>query len=635
MRSALATFVLGLVAFVAVTLTAMRLADGNLARVFGAPASNIGDHLYDFDPNDAVEMQLAGNGFSAICRRGPTGWEVISPWRDRVDPRVIQSIFAFTLGTRVEGAIPRDKVESLNLGFEDGQIGVRLANAQEDPLAKFIIGHRTAWVGTDLATGDTFPTLFLQPRDKSRKDYLYACTDPWDIHTVLGDGFKKLRDHHPFLFQPQMIQSIRIRNRSGELQLSRERPDQTFGIVKPLELNSRRDAVVKLLQGLYDLEATEVFSRSAITLPGTDPEALDQIALQHFGQQQPTILEIYPPDSERASTVLATVSDRPNAVFRLPLTPPTAEANEKPGPSLSDLPLSVNELRDPTLAAITPRGLAGILISPAIGDDIIIRRDGSGDPFSVMLNGRLYRPSETALYSLIQAVNEGQVLEFVSDSATDLSAYGLDTPFLLLRFLGFDGSKLLLSFGQDKEGALYAIREGSTTVVRLDPAILGLIPTRTWDWRPPLVWKISSVDVESIVIRESGKEELVLQIVNRITETWRARLDGQDVTERLSKERAQILLKNLLDLNVMTWLPANQSAADAALEDPDLEFTLFVQTYNEEGEPAGPDLKTLQLAKVERGENTIYYGRVGNEDNPFLLDPDLVELLGVELLDAP
>ncbi|MCH7225190.1 DUF4340 domain-containing protein [Haloferula sp. A504] len=634
MRSVLATVLLGLAACIAAGLTGLRLADGDLTRVFGAPASKIGDHLYDFDPNEVVEMQLAGNGVSAICRRGPDGWEVISPWKDRVDPRVIQALFSFTLGTRVEGAIPRNKVESLNLGFEDGQIGVRLADAEDDPLAKFMIGHRTAWVGTDPETGETFPTIFLQPRDKSRKDFLYACTDPWNIHTVLGDGFKRLRDHHPFLFQPQTIQSIRIRNRSGELRLSRERPDQTFGIVKPLELKSRREAVVELLQGLYDLEATEVLSRSAVTLPGTDPETLDQIALLRFGQEQETLLEIYPPESESASSVLATVSDRPGAVFRLPLTPRSADLAEKSVPSISDLPMSVNELRDPTLASITPRGLAGILISPAIGDDILVRRNGPEDRFSVMLDGRLHRPSETALFSLLQAVNEGQVLEFVSDSATDLGRYGLESPFLLLRFLGFDGSKLTLSFGHDPEGNLYAIRGGSTTVVRLDPAMLGLIPTRTRDWRPPLVWKISEVNVNSFVRRQKGSKELVL-FTDFNAESWRARLGSEDVTDRLSKERARNLLANILDLKAVAWLPVGQSGADQALADPDLEITLTVQTFDAEGEPAGPELMTLSVAKVTRGPTTICYGRVSQEANPFLLDPEVVELLAVDLIGEP
>lgn len=634
MRSVFGTFGLGLVALVTVGLAGLRLTEGDLARVLGAPAAGIGDTLYRFNPNEVVEMQLAGNGVSAICRRGEAGWEVISPWRDRMDPRAVQALFAFTLGTRVEGAIPSGKVESLNLGFEDGRIAVRMADAEDDPLAKFMIGHRTAWVATDMESGDTFPTLFLQPRDKSRKDFLYACTDQLDIHAVLGDGFKRLRDHRPFLFHPDAVGSIRIRSRTGEMLLSRERPDTVFKIVKPLDLKARREAVVELLQGLYNLKAVEVVSRSAITLPSTAPEGTDRIALGFFGSEEEVVLEIHPPESEDAATVLATVSNRPNAVFRLPLTSPAGEPEGDTPASLADLPMTVNELRDPTLASIAPQGLSAILISPAATDDIFIRRETSKDRFSVMLDGSVYEPSETALFSLVQAVNESQVDEFVSDSATDLAPYGLDTPFLILRFLGFDGNRLQLSFGQDGEGGVYAIREGSTTVVRLDPEILGLIPTRPWDWRPPLIWKISSVDVKSIVRQtKEGGEELVLEILNPVTEEWRATLGTEDVTERLSTERADILLGNLLDLKARNWLPAEQSAASEHLANPDLRFTLFVTTLDDLGEPSGVEQRELRIATIDRGETRICYGSVSGEPNPFLLDPETVDLLAVELIE--
>ncbi len=633
MRSVLATLFLALVALISVGLAALRLSDGSLARVFGAPAVQIGESLYQFDAMEASQIRLGSNGVSALCERGPGGWQVVEPWEDRMDPRVVQALFGFTLGARVEGAIPREKVESANLVFDDGKIAVRLANPADDPLAKFIIGHRTAWVGTDPQTGDTFPTVFLQPRDKSRKDYLYACTDAWDIHGLLGDGFKRLRDHRPFLFRPDFIETLRIRNRTGELLLSRKQPRDLFEIVKPLGLKSERDAVIELLQGLYTLEAVEVMSRSTVTLPGTAPEKIDQIALRLFGQEEEIVLEIHPPEEPSSTTVLATVSNRPNAVFRLPLNATAGRAEGGSLPGLNELPMSVNELRDPTLAAIAPRGLAGIMISPSVGDDILVRRESPDDRFQVMIDGQLRDASETALFSLLQAVNEGQVAEFVSDSATDLEPYGLESPFLILRFLGFDGSKLQLGFGQDADGNLHAIRDGTTTVVRLQPEMLGLIPTRPWDWRPPLVWKISSFDVSSVLRRQKDGPELLLGIVNHVTETWSARQDGEDVTDRLSTERAQILLENLLDLKAENWLPADGSAAEDSLKDPELIFTLFVTTFDDEGEKSGVAQRELRIARVKAGKLSLCYGSVSGEANPFLLDPEVVDLLAVDVLE--
>ena len=68
-----------------------------------------------------------------------------------------------------------------------------------------------------------------------------------------------------------------------------------------------------------------------------------QIAITSFGSDAETVLDISPPETAGASDAKATVSDRPDTVFDLPVKP---EPNLV---SLADLPLAVNDLRDPTL----------------------------------------------------------------------------------------------------------------------------------------------------------------------------------------------------------------------------------------------------------------------------------------------
>ncbi|BCX50398.1 conserved hypothetical protein [Haloferula helveola] len=630
MRSIFLTLLLGLTAVITVGLSGLRLSEGDLARVFGAPAAKIGDPLYEFDPSDVTVIQLAGNGASAVCQRKETGWWIVQPWHDRMDPRAVQSLFGFTLGTRVEGAIPAEKVESANLGFADGQIALRFATSDDEPLAKFRIGHRTAWVGTNPETGDSIPTVFVEPRDKSRKNFLYACTDANDVHSLLGDGFKRLRDHHPFLFHPTIIESIRIRNRSGEMVLSRGSPKELWKIVKPLGLNSDKDALLSLVQGLYDLEAVNVKNRSNVTLPTADPDAIDQIALKVFGNKEETVLSIYPPENADATTVLAAVSDRPDAVFELPLTTVASREEGKSLTGLNDLPLSVNALRDPTLTSIDPRGLKSILISPAAGDDILIRRETPRQRFQVMLDGRLGDPNETALFSLLKAITEGKVADFVSDTATDLKPYGLDQPFLILRFLSFDGNAIRLDFGESEDGTIHAIREGTTTVVKIDPSMLALIPTNPWDWRNPALWSIAAIDVTSLLVEKPGSPDLVLT-PDFFAEKWKAKLGSEDVTGSLSPERADIFLQNLLDLEASNWLRPSETEADKALLKPDMVFTIFAKTVDDQGEESGVTSPQIRIAKVKRGNIELCYGRVSTQPYPFLLDPEKVRQLEVDL----
>ncbi|MEM9235626.1 MAG: hypothetical protein AAGB14_02530, partial [Verrucomicrobiota bacterium] len=396
MRSLSFTLLLIFLALVGGGLATLRLAEGNLSRIFGAPPTAIGEPLYDFDAGQTRVIGLRGNGVSAYCKLTDDGWWVDSPWNDRMDPRVAQSILTFTLGARVEGAIPTDKIESANVAFDDGRIDVRIGDVDQEALAKFRLGHRTPWLGIDPETGENIPTIFVEPRDRSRKDYTYACTDPGDIHALLTDGFKRVRDHHPFKLN-RNVETIRIKNRVGELQLAFEPERDRWKISKPLDLKTDREAMVRLLQGLLDLEAINVFGASEVTLPTVDPEALDQIALQFYGSTEEVVLEIHPPETPESPTVFARVSDRPNAVFELLRTAVPSTGGEKAPVSLADLPLSVNDLRDPTLTSINPRQVRTIVIASAADENILISREHPSHPPRVKLDGRFQIPNATAL----------------------------------------------------------------------------------------------------------------------------------------------------------------------------------------------------------------------------------------------
>lgn len=622
MRSYLFTLLLALSALVLVGLAAIRLSTGDLSRVFGTPPAKIGETLYQIETEDITDIFLAGNRVSAQCQLGKNGWRVTSPWEDRADPRVIRDIVAFTNTARVEGSIPAEKVQSAALHFEDGRIAVRIADRDDEPLAKYWIGHQTAWIGTDLDTKEPLPTIFVAPRDRSRKDYLYACTDPVDIHGLLGDGFKRLRDHHPFLFIPRIVRTIRLRGEQGELLLTQEQPG-VWNITKPLGLKGDPERLSKLLRGLVDLEATAVYNRDEVTVPTDDNANFEQIALKFFGAETEIVLTIFPPETEAATKVKAIVSDRPNAVFELPLT--RAPGDEETKVALRELPTAVNDLRDPTLTSIKPEGVARILISPAKGDDILISRTGPHQVFSLELPGGREALNDTALFSLLTTVTKAKVQDFVSDTATDLAPFALDEPALIVRFSGFDGTVIGLRFGKTKDGEVYVIREGTNTVVRVDPGMLALIPTSIWEWKDTLVWAVSQPDVMAVARQVDGqpKEELVY---NAAADSWTASVEGKDVSAELNTGRANMLLKRLLDLHAVTWLPEGNEAAAKGLAKPSLQFELLVKTYDAEGTFTG--LARRQLVVCEK---PALFGRTNVAPNPFLLAREKYDQLSVDL----
>ena len=639
MRSIPFTLLLLLVTAGLALTAALRLTEGSLDRLFGAPATAPGEYLYQFDTKDIHRIRLSGNGVQAECVFQKGTWRMLKPWQDRMDPRAADAILQFTLGTRVQDIIPEGKLDSAKAGFREGTVGIRIEDQRGGELAKYLLGRRTQWIHRDPESGEETPTVFIQPIDDGRENFTYACTG--DIHPIFRDGLRHLRDHHPFLFNPFALASIRLQGGEGELLLSRADPKSPWRITKPLELRTDPVAVKKLIEDLFKLRALKVAERSEVTLPADDATGRQRIAIQHFGQAAEVILEILPPATPGTDTVFATVSDRPGTVFELPLKPiaPGLTENASPAPaaaaddalvSLAGLPDTVNELRNPMLTNIDVDSLQGILIAPATGPEILVARE-KGQPWQFRDSTRMAPLNELALFRLLKALTQTKVAGFVSDAAVNLAPYGLDRPALALRFVSFGNDGFELLFGQARDGTWHAMRAGVPTVVKLDDEFIREISTHPWQWRQPSIWSIPAVDLAGIVRTMEGRPPLELEY-NLVADSWKAREDGNDRSPELVTERANRLVKLLVDLQGETWLAPDDEAARSALAKPALSFNLAVIAYDDQGERKGITRRVLTLAPAsDRPDNAIFYGHIDRDPHAFVLGTETVRRLAVDL----
>ncbi len=633
MRSISFTIFLLLLAIVAGGMVAMRVSEGNLHRVFGPPPTGAGDRLYDFDPALASSIVLTGNGATAHCALRHGRWQVISPWQDRMDPVFAKAIIAFTLGTRVVDAIPRDEFDEEKKAFSNNAIRIRIEDSSGKALAKYILGPLTAVTHLDPETGEEHPTVFLRPRESGRDDYVYACTG--DIHPIFKDGFRYLRDHRPFYFDPRLLQSIRIRNAEGGLTLSRQSPDDTspWRITKPLELGTDVAAVKQLLEDLYLLRAKSVLNRAEVTLPSADEGNVESIALRHFGEAGERTLQVFPPATPEAETQYAIVDDRPDAVLELLRRPLAGGGNRQEDMvSLAALPNTVNQLRDKFLTRLHITAVRDIRILPATGTEIYIGRESPRDGGRVLLDGEMQPLNPYALGSLFKVFTQIPVTAFVTDAAGgDLSPYGLDRPSLRVSFTSFQDEVIEFLFGLSRNGIWHVMRAGTTTVARLDDQFIRGIAIKPWQWRQTVLWSIAAVDLKTIerTIEDRPTLELAHEFVS---ESWSARENGRDRSAELSTARANRLLATLLELNADAWLAADDPRASAALANPALRFSLGIDTYDDEGESTGIRRRALAIAPASDSPGSgIFYARIDGEPHPFLLNPGTVRQLAVDL----
>jgi hypothetical protein len=626
MRSIGITFVLALLAVLACVLASWQWAGNNFDAVLGAPPTPVGQRIYThFAPSEVRHIRVNHDGASAHFDLTANGWQATRPWQDRMDPRAAVNIINFTLTLRVEDFAEADEIDPASAGLDDTGISIHLMGPERETLARYKIGRKTPWLASISDLPQPAPTVFIQTRDENRRGHVYACTG--DITPLFKDGMKYLRDHRPFYFNPLALQKIRIRAEQGELTLGRDSPQSPWRLVKPLDLATDPAAIKSLIEGVFELQALSISDRASAMLAAdaslTKP---GQISLISFGSEAETVLEIQQPETPDARTVRATVSSRPDTVFELPLKPADDLV------SLADLPLAVNDLRDPTLTNLNIQSLRGILIQPSTGTEILISRTPPR-PWIVTIGGNSQEANEERLFALLKTATEGRAIGFESDAATDLSPWGLDRPFLKLRFFGEDKQGLELTLGIDGQGGYFVNRTGTSTVMRVDPSLVASLPVRPYEWRHSRLWSLDRYHLMAIE-RTSGQESpLELRYLFR-DDQWTASSDGEDVTSTLDPGRANFLLGELEGLKVTRWLSPDDVSAANALAAPSLVFRIIEKATDDTGDFAGIITREVALAPGSTGPTpAFYYGRLSSDTHPFLLDRESYGKLATELLE--
>ena len=623
MRRFIPTLLLLISAAIVGWLSSWQWREGSFDALFGSPPVAIGEPLYPaFDPSAVRHITVSTRGASAKFSLQQNGWQAITPWQDRMDPRAAVSIINFTRGMTVEDHASRDDVAEEKAGLSGDAVTLCLESADRKVLAHYKIGRPTPWKATLRDIPEPVPTVFINPREEGRKKYVYACTG--DINALFKDNLRFLRDHRPFYFNPLKLQSVSIGSKQGQLLIARESPESPWRIVKPLDLPTNQAAIKSLVKGLFELQAVKVSDIAASTTPyAGDENESTRISIQAFESDAPCEFEIRPAESAEANETTAVVSNRPGIEFTMPAKPVGGLI------TLADLPLSVNELRDPTLTHLNIKALRGISIEPSTGPAILVTREAT-KPWTTVINGVTQEANEQNLYDLLKAVTEGKALAFESDAATDFTPWGLDRPVLKLRFIAQDNQTFELRFGLDSKGVLYANRLGTPTVMRVDESLIRSVAVRSYEWRHARLWSIDKVNLLAIQRVIPGSSALTLKY-RFIDEAWSGEIGGRDVSATIDPVKANYFLSVLEDLRVSRWLAPDDEAATNALRAPSLVIDVVEKKFDELGEFSGTGSRKLTLAPSDASARpSSYYGRMGA--NLFTIDAETYGKIAAEVI---
>ena len=611
--------------------------------LFGKPHAQVGEKLFDIKDLDAVRQITLTNsdGDAAHFQIDDNRWVATKPWQDRADPLYMKALMHFTALLKVEEVIPSDEIALSECGLEEGHIRVFMQAGDGSKVCEYMIGRQTAWhIPGDDEQKKVSPSIFIQLIESEQTNNVYVCSqDSADaIHHLFKNQFERFRDHHPFYFSPNYLDKLRIQSAQGEVILSRETLKSAWAISKPLELRPDPASLKNLFTDLAQLTALKVEDRENVTLPaGEDTTAQARELSIHFADKEEEItLRIYPPAEENDNTALATISDRPNAVFELPLTSEAALFNET---SLGQLQLGVNDLRAKTMTHLNGPQLKTIIIRPEAKSPIMLQRTPK-TTWRVLRRTGWKEANQEAIIDLMTAVTRDKVQKFVTDAATELAPYGLDQPFLQIAFISFENQSMRLAFGRDTDAQnLYAHIVGKPNIWQISPETFAKIAQNSWQWKTSHVWHVPQIDVTNITIEKKGQPSSELNY-NHFTGLWTATQNGKTASASLNPNRADKFLGYLNSLTTQRWLGPLHNQAMQSLANPDITIKLTMRRFDNEGNDLSPMTKTLRVSQTPSGyinfgkvDSSIISPETEDELSYFLLTPESIQKLSVNLFE--
>lgn len=650
MKSRTFTIILAVVTVLVTALAGIQLAQQDLSAIFGAPARAPGTILYNkFKMEDVKKVSIvAASGEEAIFEKKYGAWMMTAPTYDRADFRDVQRIVYFSRNLRVLNSVPRKETTLEQIGMREtagrpGGFHITLFDGAGENVCEYRLGRRTAWHDIDSKTGRVAQTFFIRSAERAQKDNIYVCSarapdNQFSVRQILDRGFHRLRDHHPFLFNPVNLAEITIHQEGSPVVITRERRNSPWRLTKPMKSRTKPEAMAGLLKGLYELKAVAVHKPDAVTLlPDSPFLQFDLLRFDDQGKRQkrPVILKVQKPDPNR-DTVFATVDTRPGVLFELPYKPTEGIV------AVGQLPRSVDHLRGRTLAALNIQALRSLSIHGHNQErpiEIYLGRRNNRPRWMVKTQADAAPANEEAIEKLLRSIMQNEVLRFASDAPTNLAQYGLSPPRKRIVLRGSESSSEAIDIllGHAPDGRCYAMRRGTSTVAEIAPQTYSVIGTQAHQWRDTLLMQFSIVDLLvmkiSPPIHPPGIDRTITLQYEFLDESWVAEQYGEDVSAQVNPHEANRYLKFLEELRVDRWLAGDTRAAIRALQSPTFGFSAVFKTVDEAGERQGLRQERFWIAPASRSSNNrYYYGQREGDSNYFLLGVEKYRQLRRSLL---
>ncbi|HSJ04377.1 MAG: DUF4340 domain-containing protein [Verrucomicrobium sp.] len=596
----------GLVAFIAsyehkLPSTSERIAREN--RPFAIPAEKV----------DAIQITTKESSVSLV--RSGNVWQVKAPFQDRANPELIA-----TLLTTVNSLEWRDTVARKDQSKEDyKRTGLGGGSVMEVKIMgdRHILAH--CRVGGKAPFEESY--YITQPpaekdaeKTKEQDELLHVAKTP--LPTLLAKRPEEWRDSKLIRIPAESVHRFVLTAGTGAIEFTRTK-GRPWQLVKPLQTPASDERVNAVLAAVLNLQV-QVNNQPDSAPKGTDPSLPPMtVTVEAEGQTEPTILTLLPVE---------------------PGQPVPAQASSRPGRFLAPAKLSdfwklqPNHLRDQQLARIAVNQVTSVRLRSLALPEVVLDLEGGG--WTLKRFGKKELGNQERIQALLDGLNGTTVKSFVADNASgNLEPYGLDRPFLEIQWTAGDKTEVL-QFGQGSQGGVVSAKyKDEPSIFQVNPFMLSIAPPEMLKWRSGRVVTANLFAVRRIIVAEGSNPALTLNYAS-VNDSWTGELAGQDITSKLNTAQANQLLNLMVNFDAVEW-STNRTASIEALKNPSLTLQLLLGNPADASAAPEPVAMSFAPATLANGQKPIlYYGRLNNEPDTFLISRETYEILTTPILKA-
>jgi Domain of unknown function (DUF4340) len=483
-------------------------------------------YILDFDRDDVTRIEITNEAAKTTLRKTDSGWQIVEPVNDRADARVLDSLLDQLHFLRQEDIITDlGKKEEKQKRLKDfGLLKPRLKIDWQAKNRKFGLEF-----GADGAVEGT-----CYVRTQGNDAVFVVGNEVKDVVAKRPDTF---RDHQITPFLTAQIDRVILHQNAGEIELIRQQDD--WQIVRPIKARASNGTVNSTIE---KINTTPIlgFVESEKVPKGENENSGRSVTL--YSGDDKVEISCGSPIASQAGKIYLRIASRPSLV----------EVSDTFGQTIDVKP---NQLRDRKIARLNFDFIDHIKIDQSGGANVFLTR--REEHWQIASEQNAPANSE-AVNRLITMLNDTDVHEFVSDTATDLGRYGLDPAALRIAFSSYASDNTAetgageepiatLAVGKLDNNAYYARIEEEPYVFSIDQQTLESLPTHDFSFRSLDVLSLQRSDLLSLSIEDSHG---LTEIARDESQRWlvKTKTGAQD------EAALQTFLNTVARIRAVAWL---------------------------------------------------------------------------------